>query len=230
MGCKDFSASGVFTMSGQASEILKNRDLSQLMRQSENSTFGTAQHCSIEKSSLVADLDLIQRVNSNQPGAIEELIEQHGSHLQRLIASLSGGSSMKDDLMQETLLKAWNSASTYRGNAPLRHWLTQIAIRVCRNHQRGYRRLMRHLKLFWEQQTEQPCDAPTSVTADDEMQRAMGQLAYSDRELLVLYYYEDQSMRDIATQLDVKESTLHVRLHRSRERLKKLLTTIRELP
>jgi DNA-directed RNA polymerase specialized sigma24 family protein len=135
------------------------------MRQSENSTFGAAQRSSIERSSLVADLDLIQRVNSNQPGAIEELIELHGCHLQRLIASVSGRSSLKDDLMQETLLKAWNSANTYRGNAPLRHWLTQIAIRVCRNHQRGYRRWMMHLKLFWEQQTEQPCDA-----ADDRSQ------------------------------------------------------------
>lgn len=204
--------------------------MSLLMRQSENTTFGATQKSSIGESSLAADLDLMQRVKNNQPEAIEELIEQHGCHLQGLIASLSGWSSIKDDLMQETLLKAWNSASTYRGNAPLRHWLTQIAVRVCRNNQRGYRRWMMHLKLFWEQQTEQPCDAPTSVTADDEMQRAMSQLAYSDRELLVLYYYEDQSMSDIATQLDVKESTLHVRLHRSRERLKKLLTTVREFP
>lgn len=200
------------------------------MRQSENSTFGAEQHSSIDKSSLAADLDLIQRVNNNQPGAIEELIEQHGCHLQGLIASLNGWSSMKDDLMQETLLKAWSSASTYRGNAPLRHWLTKIAIRVCRNHQRGLRRWMMHLKLFWEQQTAQPCDAPTSSTSDDEMQRAMSQLAYSDRELLVLYYYQEQSMSEIAIQLDVKESTLHVRLHRSRERLKKLLRTVRELP
>ena len=201
--------------------------MSQLMRQSENSTVGAEQDSSVGKSAFAADLNLIQRVNNNQPGAIEELIEQHGGHLQRLISSLSVLSSIRDDLMQETLLKVWSSASTYRGDAPIRHWLTQIAIRVCRNHHRGYRRWMVHLKLFWDQRTDKPCNA---LTAGDEIQSAMSQLAYSDRELLVLYYFEDHSMRDIATQLGVKESSLHVRLHRSRERLKKLLQTVKELP
>jgi hypothetical protein len=82
--------------------ILRNRDLSQLMRQSENSTFGAAQHSTIAESSLAADLDLIQRVNSNQPGAIEELIAQHGCHLRRLIASLSGWPKQLDSLREKS--------------------------------------------------------------------------------------------------------------------------------
>lgn len=193
------------------------------MRQSENFTNGVENQISRERKSFDADLELIRRVGLNLPGAMEELIELHGGHLQKLIGSLTDWSSANDDLVQETLLKAWGASKSYRGDAPLQHWLTQIAVRVCRNHQRSYRRWIAHLKAHWEQRVEQDRTSNNELSHNDEMQAAIAKLAYADRELLVLYYFEKYSMSDIAAQLGVKESTLHVRLHRSRERLKTLL-------
>ncbi len=207
--------------------------LSQLMHQPEieNPEEAAKRQAAGQQRSVDLDLELVRRVSQNCPGAIERLIELHGDHLMRLIGSLSGWSPAQDDLMQETVLRAWTSASTYRGEAPLRHWLTRIAVRTCRNHQRGYRRWMTHLKSLWEQRTEQRRDAPTSESPyKDAFDRAMAKLAYADRELLLLYYIEEQSLNEIATQFGVKENTLHVRLHRSRERLKSLLQNAEELP
>lgn len=193
-------------------------------RHSEKSTDGAGESAAVQHVAIHDDLALARRLGNNLPGALEDLIEQHGAHLQRLIHRLNGGPSSADDLMQETLLKAWKSVSSYRGEAPLRHWLTQIAVRVCRNHQRGYRRWTAHLKSFWNQRLEQPGNAASSAPANhDAIHEAMNKLPYADRELLVLYYFDEQSLSHVAAQLGVRGSTLHVRLHRSRERLKVLL-------
>lgn len=177
------------------------------------------------------DIHLARRLALNQPGALEELIERHGDHLKRLIRSLLGGTTSLDDLMQEILLKSWESAASYRGQAPLRHWLTRIAIRRCRNHQRSYRRWAAHLKSLWQRRHESlPADATSTESKHGLMEQAMNQLTYTDRELLVLYYFEEQSVSQLADQLGVLESTLHVRLHRSRERLKVLLEKAGEKP
>ena len=209
--------------------IQRVRVLSHLVRQSEDLTEDTRPKESVQNR--CNDLELAQRVATNSPGAIEELIELHGDHLKRLIGNLSGSSSSQDDLLQETLLKAWMSANSYRDEAPLRHWLTKIAVRVCRNHHRGYRRLLTHLKSLWEHRSEQLREASAGVSPhEDSMNQAMTKLSYSDRELLVLYYLEEQTMSALSVQLGVKESTLHVRLHRSRERLKSLLENSEELP
>lgn len=196
----------------------------------ENSTDGVEQSVS-EEQAISGDLELARKIAINLPGALESLIEQHGEHLQRLIRSLNGGNSSADDLMQETLLKAWEAAGQYRGDAPLRHWLTQIAVRVCRNHQRSYRRLMGHLRSFWQQRTDQSIDGLAGDgPRDDAMLRAISRLPYADREILVLYYFEEQPLSHVAAQIGIRESTLYVRLHRSRERLKVLLQQVENKP
>ncbi len=58
---------------------------------------------------------------------------------------------------------------------------------------------------------------------EDQMQRAMSLLTHSDRELLVLYHLEQQSLDAIEELLGVKVETLHVRLHRARQRLKTIV-------
>ena len=168
------------------------------------------------------DLDLARRLASDTSGALDEVVQTHGAHLRRLLGSLSGWSDDLDDLMQETLLKAWTNAKTYRGEAPLQHWLTRIAVGVCRNHQRSSRRWFKHLRSYWSQQTPDSAIAKEDPRVD-EMQQAMNRLSHSDRELLVLFHIEQQSPDVMATVLSVKIETLHVRLHRARTRLRDLL-------
>ena len=180
----------------------------------------------LESAWREADCDLARRLAANGPGALDELMRNQGQHLRRLLGSLSGGFQDVDDLMQETLLKAWENAGSYRGEAPLKHWLTRIAVGVCRNQQRGSRRLLNHLRRLWSQHNSQQYTQP-QVTSDDprveEMQRAMKRLSHSDRELLVLFHIERQPLESLASVLKIRLETLHVRLHRARQRLRGLL-------
>ncbi len=172
-----------------------------------------------------SDRDLAHRLSTGSSGALEEVIRLHGEHLHRLIGNLMAWNGEVDDLMQELLLKAWKNASSYRGEAPLRHWLTQIAVRVCRNQHRASRRWFNHLIRFGKLETAKT-NGPERTSDDprwDATQQAMSRLSHSDRELLVLFYIEQQSIESISAQLAASAETMNVRLHRARQRLKKLL-------
>ena len=57
------------------------------------------------------------------------------------------------------------------------------------------------------------------------MEIALAKLSPSDRLLLVLYYLEEMSGDEVASSMGVKLETLHVRLHRARQKLKTILTS-----
>ena len=89
--------------------------LSLRTRHPEKSTDGAEESASRLDNTIVDDINLARRLGLNQAGALENLIEQHGDHLQRLIRKLCGGACSADDLMQETLLRAWEGMMGVRG-------------------------------------------------------------------------------------------------------------------
>ena len=155
---------------------------------------------------------------------MEEFVTNHGSILRRLIGSLVAWNGDEDDLLQETLLRVWKQSSSYRGDAPFKHWMTRIAVRVCRNHQRTMRRYLKRLKTLWSFAPDSMSNAiPQEDVRWEKMQFVMTKLPYRDRELIVLHYLEQHTLESIAMDLGVRIESLHIRLHRSRERLKSLM-------
>jgi RNA polymerase sigma-70 factor (ECF subfamily) len=71
--------------------------------------------------------------------ALHELVEASQSDVWRFCASLVGW-SRADDAAQETFVRAWRSAGTFRGDASARTWLLAIARRVCYDQFRRQRR------------------------------------------------------------------------------------------
>jgi RNA polymerase sigma factor (sigma-70 family) len=59
--------------------------------------------------------------------------EKHRAELLRHCYRMLGCFADAEDLVQDTLLRAWRSRATYSGDAPLRHWLMRIATNACLN-------------------------------------------------------------------------------------------------
>jgi len=173
------------------------------------------------------DGDFAAQLAAGSPTAMECLIDRHGARLRQTIGRLTAWGPQVDDLLQETLIRAWKHAKNYRGEGPFDKWLVSIAFRVCRDHQRGARRLWTLLQDFWshkhhEQQAAAPADhQPVDSVRWDQVQAAMQRLSPSDRELLVMIHIEHWTHEELAAQLNITLDTLHVRLYRARDRLKK---------
>jgi RNA polymerase sigma-70 factor (ECF subfamily) len=75
-----------------------------------------------------------------------------------------------------------------------------------------------------------PAHAPaTDADAFAHVQSALRHLSPREREVLVLHYFEQQSVEQVATLLDLTRGAVDVRLHRARKRLREVLgVTVQE--
>ena len=186
----------------------------------------------IETSSRrFAEIQLAKQLASGDPTALDHIIAKYGDRLQRLIGSLTAWCPEVDDLFQETLLRAWIKAGSYRGESSLETWLSSIAVSICRNHYRSTQRLIKHLRNFWftkdrdeRSRFARTLNGQSEIDSQCELvQIGMQRLKHKDRELLVLTYIEEWSLDEVASHSGITNETLHVRLHRARNRLRELM-------
>lgn len=147
---------------------------------------------------------------------IEELIDQHGDGILRLCLIYMGDRQLAEDAFQETFLKAWKHLPDFRGEASPKTWLTRIAVNTCRSMLRaGWFRLWKRT-----QDVEELLDVSAPEAARDlDLTRELCALPGKYREVILLYYYENMNMREIAELLHLPANTVSTRLRAARKLL-----------
>ena len=163
--------------------------------------------------------------------AIERLVQTYQQDVYRLALSILDDPADADDATQEVFLSALRALESFRGHASFKTWLFSIAINVCRNRlqrtkSRG--RLQQILQsLFTQEHPERSRRNPEKEAAqnesDSELWRAVRALDDKHRIPVILRYYHDLPVNDIAEMLGIPSGTVHSRLNHARERLRTLL-------
>ena len=158
------------------------------------------------------------RVTSNPD--MEAIIAEHGDRILRLCLLYLGNRVLAEDAFQETMLKCWQHYDSFRGEASFATWLSRIAINECKNTLRsGWFRM-------WKR--SEPIDTHTDYPAESSephthVRDAVLALPGMYREVTVLFYYENLSIKEIARLLTIPENTVSTRLRRARTMLQKNL-------
>jgi RNA polymerase sigma factor (sigma-70 family) len=176
-----------------------------------------------------ADLDaaLIDASRSGDRTAFAQIIERY--HRAVYAVSFSGvrDRSLADDITQEAFVTAWRRLDDLRDATRLPAWLCGIA----RNLGRNARKRMRRETVG---EPVEPIDSmtPYEALSEAESERlvavALGQIPDVYREPLVLYYYEERSVDDVARSLGISAATTNKRLSRGRQYLAERVATIVE--
>jgi RNA polymerase sigma factor (sigma-70 family) len=82
-------------------------------------------------------LALLERAKAGDPDAFGQLAEEHRQALLRLCYRMTGSHEEAEDLVQDTLLKAYSRFGTFELRSALGTWLYRIATNLCLDHQRG---------------------------------------------------------------------------------------------
>lgn len=141
--------------------------------------------------------------------------------LRRYARALAGNRDDADDLVQDTLERAWAKSGLWRGVADMRGWLFGIMHNL---HVDGVRR-PRLATVVMDDDTPEQAVAPTQGErlAVLDLQAALDQLPVEQKEILLLVALEDMSYADVAKTLGIPIGTVMSRLSRGRERLRALM-------
>ena len=152
----------------------------------------------------------------NEGDRMVELIPR----LRRYARALVGDRSSADDLVQDTLERAWTKLHLYRRGTDLRAWLFTVMHNVHVNKVRA----MRAMDTLDEDTPEvalRPSQGDSLVMRD--LDRAIALLPAEQRAVLLLVTLEDMSYVEVARTLEIPIGTVMSRLSRAREKLRTMM-------
>lgn len=127
---------------------------------------------------------------------------------------------LEKDAMQDTFLKDYKALDGFRRECSEKTWLIQIAMNTCRDVRRSAW-FRRHDRRITPENLPQPV-----VTPDDDdldIMCDMMNLSSKHREAVMLYYWQDMNVNEIARVLGISHSTVSSPLKRVREKLRDVL-------
>ncbi len=169
---------------------------------------------------------LMEQVSRGDREAFAMLMEQHAPALQRFAVRLLAQQSHAEEIVQETLTRAWLKAGDYSAErARLSTWLHSIAHNLCVDWLRRQEREVPLAPVLESALTARETSEQALETLDsqDRVSRAIASLSERHRTALVLTYYQSLSNREVAEIMGVSLRALESLLVRARQQIKTTL-------
>ncbi|MCC2248892.1 sigma-70 family RNA polymerase sigma factor [Virgibacillus sp. AGTR] len=160
---------------------------------------------------------------------IENIMDAYGDEIKKLIYTYVKNTADTDDITQEVFITIHQKLDTFKGKSSLKSWIYSIAINKCKDYLRKWQFRNKKLKdtltnsvHISKIQVENPIDFTIKKEEAQELLDSVMKLSVKYREIIVLYYLKDLSIKEISYILNVKEPTVRTRLLRGRDKLKNL--------
>lgn len=183
-----------------------------------------------------ADWALVQQCASGDEEACARLVTDHQRMVYQLSLHLLGDPQEALDLSQEVFLRVFRTLPQFRGQSALRTWIYRIVVNQASNRQRWWRRRHKAQQVpiddpaatHGELPESRPFAMPDRVLqaheVSDRVWRALDELPFDQRTVIVLREIDGLSYEEISDSLGVAVGTVKSRLARARETLR---TTLR---
>jgi RNA polymerase sigma-70 factor (ECF subfamily) len=178
-----------------------------------------------------SDGELVRQTLAGRPVAFEELVRRWAGRILALCHAKVGRRDVAEDMAQEALLRAYRALGTLTDPEKFPSWLYGIALRACLDWLKAKERSTIPFSVLDPERNPDSylsgrSDGEPSIDREDERQHLLAQVeALPDefREVVMLYYYEDTTYRDIAALLNVSPATINARLTKARALLRERL-------
>jgi RNA polymerase sigma-70 factor (ECF subfamily) len=164
---------------------------------------------------VMDEQQLVRALRSQDPEAVQELVVAYGDRLFRSACLLCGNEAEAPDLVQETFLQAARSAHRFGGRSSVYTWLHGILLNLTRHYHRERKRMI-YDEALARQKTGVVEEAPSPLdfeVTSHALASALRQLSDAHREVLVLRFYEEMKIPEIAAHLGISRGTVKSRLH-----------------
>ena len=160
----------------------------------------------------VATGDLVRRAKAGDRVAFDQLVTPLMAQGFRLAYGMLFDRGAAEDAVQEAAFRAWRKLSNLKPGADMRPWFLSIVANQCRDLARA--RWWSVLKVATAPEVETSAYEDAVVTGAD-LRAALRRLNFDQREVLVLRYYADLSVDEIASIVHVPGGTVKSRINRA---------------
>jgi RNA polymerase sigma-70 factor, ECF subfamily len=158
--------------------------------------------------------------DAREDALVRALYREHAQPLLGYVRALVGGDVRKaEDIVQETLLRAWRHSDGLSAQTA-RPWLFRVARNLVLDDHRASRRRPREVPTETLESSGQDVDELDRALVAWQVADALRALSPAHREVLVELYFRDRSTSDVAARLRIPEGTVRSRVYYALRALK----------
>ncbi|MCR8997867.1 sigma-70 family RNA polymerase sigma factor [Brevibacillus halotolerans] len=160
----------------------------------------------------------------------ESLMHEYGPKILNMVYLMIKDQKIAEDITQETFMKAYMNWDYFRGESEPKTWLYRIAINETKKYVRSwsFRTIFSKLTLQSQQQAQNKVTDDTESiffkqNGAVELRKLVLSLSPDYQQVIILRYYQELEMKEIAFILQIKEEAVRKRLSRARQQIKQML-------
>jgi RNA polymerase sigma-70 factor (ECF subfamily) len=162
------------------------------------------------------DENLVAACRSGDKNAYAILVRRHYKHVFLVCLGMLGTTHDAEDIAQDAMLKGFTEIRKLRNGSQFGWWIAKTARNLCINF---VQRKKRAGRIIGKRATRQSLPVPEI----DDLQRVIARLSPEIRLPLVMYYFDAESVKDVAQKLNLSGSAVYARLQTAVKQLHRLL-------
>ena len=164
----------------------------------------------------MTDDEAVLGCQSGDRDAFRHLVEPYRDVLYGTAVLMTNDRALAEEQVQEALLSAWKGIRGFRRGRPFKPWLMRILVNSVLAHQR--RRSVRTVPLEEWDRLDEWAGPTESVVANERrltVRQALLRLTPNHRQVVVLRYFAELTVPQVARSIGIREGTVKSRLHRA---------------
>lgn len=169
----------------------------------------------------MAEKLLIKNLKNGKEEAYRQIVEEYGNKLLRTCYLILKDRGEAEDVVQETFIRVFKNIGSFKESSGIYTWIYTIALNLSRDILRKKRDM-----LVLEDEWVGNIDVESEIEKEIDrelLRKELFEINSLYREVLVLFYFEELSIKEISNLLNEKEGTIKSKLSRGRSILKESL-------
>lgn len=170
------------------------------------------------------DCELIAKARKGDLDAFSELVKRYEGSVRACLAVRLHRKHEAEDLAQEAFIVAFHKLADFDMDRAFGPWIRTIAFNLLRNHWRKHRAIplgsAEELESLVEEQIGLKFSEKNESGILEALRRCIKQLDEPMRKLLTMRYHQGCSVNEMTKKMNVRHSTMTMRLHRLRDQLR----------
>ncbi len=155
----------------------------------------------------------------NTEELFDQLVYEYQMPLKRMCFMYLRDISLAEDAVQETFLKVYKSLQQFRDGCSMKTWIMKVGVNTCRDMLRSA--WLRHTnRSVTPEDLQLPAEPGDKDEEAEELGRAILKLPVRYKDVILLHYYQDMNLAEIAEILHTSASTISRRLKHAQNLLR----------